>query len=419
MTYADVSLFAVRPYSRYLLVLALVSGSLGTLACQRSLSPVPTLALAGKPDDRVSIDEFGANLRLNAALDARAVRRPDPAATTAHQIEAMASHVEQRSRGVDRERLRAELALVAKRHAGPGDETAWLEEAALLLLGYSSDERGEAELSRVALDALAKDLGDDAHYREESSSSAEGVNDLLPEVRQGIGLLRMRDLDKDMSDRLLALFSAWGALEPPLRAVVLDLSECESGAVSSAITLVNTFAPGQVVLELVAREPSEGTLVRRAFRGDASFRSTGFDQLPVFVQLSSRSGVLAEAAALSLRRQRGARILGTLTAGEGRLVYYERFAWNAWFGFTVADVLASDGTPLRGHPAVPDACVRDGELVPLLERTEAAFREHCGPPGPEVRSEAVLRFVDELIAREGSSPKGGAPGTLKYGEEET
>jgi hypothetical protein len=374
---------------------------LGLIACQpRGLEPPAKLAPAGKPDDRVTIDEFSTNVSLNEAVEARAVRSPEATLAVTHQIEAMATHVERRSSGVDRVRLRAELARIAKRHAGSGNEGAWLEEATMLLLGYLSDEQAEAELSRVALEALAKDLGDDAYYREKGLGEPAGVTELLPDVRDGIGVVKLRHLYGDMGDRMLALFSGWAALDPPLRAVVLDLSECLYASGPSTVALVNTFAPGQLAYELIVRDEAQRSLIRLEYRGEAAWSSAGFSKLPVFVQLSPRSTVLAEAAALALRRHRGARVLGTLSSGDGRLVTYQRLPWNAWFGFTVADVLASDGTPLRGHPVVPDACVREGELVPLTERTEAAYRGHCGPPDSEIRTEAVLRHVQELLARE-------------------
>jgi hypothetical protein len=392
-----------------LLTVALVFSSAGVLACQPgALEPAATLTPAGKPEDRVTIDEFGANLDLNEAIEALALRRPDPRAAAAHQIDAMAVHVERHSRGVDRAGLRAALADVAKRHSGAEDQRGWLEEAAMLLLGYLSDERAEADLSRVALGALAKDLGDDAWYLEADPEAPQGRVDLLPEVRDGIGVVKLRHLDKDMGDRFLALFSGWAALEPPLRAVVLDLSECQLGATTSTLQLVNTFAPGQTAFGLLARFAEQPTPERREFRADASSRVVGFDRLPVFVQLSQRSNAFAEAVALALRRYRGARVLGTLSAGDGRVPYFHALGPDLWFGFTRAEVLASDGTPLRGHPVVPDACVHEGELLPLVERTEAAYREHCDPPDAEIRVEAVVRFVRELLVRE-STPEGVPP----------
>jgi C-terminal processing protease CtpA/Prc len=156
---------------------------------------------------------------------------------------------------------------------------------------------------------------------------------------------------------------------------------------------VNALAPGVTAFGFEYRDQESARIKQSAWRGDAEWGIAAFAKTPLFLWVSSHSTELVEAAATTLREERGAILLGEKTTGTGRLKHWQRLSKDRWFGFTVANVLDGRGAPLRDRPLYPDACPASGDFVPLQERSEAGYTARCLDPGMPANLEAALRYV--------------------------
>jgi hypothetical protein len=210
-----------------------------------------------------------------------------------------------------------------------------------------------------------------------------------------------------MGDRFLSILDGWTRGSPPTRAIVLDLARCEIAGPRAAAVIVNVFAPGRTAFELSFRDPESGKVEQRAWHGDVGPGAHVDAATPVFVITSSRTGSVAEAVAHALRNYRTARIFGGATPGSGRVMEWVRLPWQAWFGFTVADLVGVDGQSLKGRPVLPDACLGDRGMVRLSERTTEAYRAACPGAEREVSSALAIDYVRSLLLSE--PPRGTTP----------
>lgn len=362
-----------------------VVGALALLGCiQNPLRPAPDLSLARSDKESWSLDDFAANLELTDAVVEASVKRPSAKRLVDAQIAAMTEFVGARSD-------RGGASRVAPATA-EDDPRRRLTHAALELLPYLDIDSGEAQLSRVAAGALLTELGSDAEFLHEPLPGERDV-DLASELRDGVGVIRIRELGEGMSDRVLSVFNQWAALPALPRAIVLDISECEFADPTNTLALTNAVAPGLTPFQLEYRDQKSDELVRKAWHGKADWGIAAIARLPLFVWISGRSAELLEAAAGALREERGAILIGAKTAGSGRVKYWKRLANNRWFGFTTAYVLDAKGTSLRDRPLYPDACPVSGELVNLSDRGAAGYEAQCGKEAAPANLEAVLRYV--------------------------
>jgi hypothetical protein len=350
------------------------------------LRPDPSLKFDDRARDLVGLDAFFANLDLTDAVASSAVEAPPQHALVDAQIAAMSEHVRART-GRNASRLIAQAP-----DTSGGDQRVRLAEAALALLPYLAIDSGEAELGRAAATALAAQLGSDAEYLYGPPGSQRSV-DFAAELREGVGVARMRQLTEDMSDRVLAAFNQWSALAAPPRAIVLDWSECTDADPPNTAALVNALAPGATAFQFDYRDRESQRIKRSAWRGNADWGVQTLARVPLFVWVSGRSAEVVGAAALALREERGAIVLGEKTAGTGRVKHWQRLPGDRWFGFTIAYLLDGQGVSLRDRPLYPDACPVAGDILPLRESTQAEYDAECGKPGASVGLDAVLRYV--------------------------
>jgi hypothetical protein len=361
-------------------------GALALLGCASNpLKPDPNLSLPERGNRVKTLDAFVANLDLTDAIAASAVRPPAASELVDAQVAAMNAHVLSRT---GRDVL---MGTQAPSIPSMSTDRGRLGEAALALLPYLPIDSGEVELGRVAARALAEKLGSDAELTQ-TGPAAKGSIDFANDLRDGVGVLRMRRLTDNAYDRALSALNQWAALPSPPRAILLDVTECELADPPDTTRLVNALSPGQTVFQLEYRDEDTLKVERSVWRGEEGWGVSALARVPLFVWLSGRSSSLLESAAAVLREQRGATLLGSKTSGRGRLMSWRRLSDSQWFGFAVAYVLDAQGAP-RDQPLYPDACPAHGELTSLADRTSGGYDAACGEPGTPLALEAVLRYV--------------------------
>jgi hypothetical protein len=365
------------------------------VACQSIASgPAPRQGFAESEPDETPLDEFQANVEITARVDHDALRRPGLSATVDTQIAAMIAYVRAHGQG---ELHRASLDPALAPGGGGRRELRRLAGIATHLFAHLDYDDAPRELSRVAFAALAERLAGDAVYEQvDPSETTLAGNDLVISQRDGIGLLALRHMDDTLGDRVAAVLGQWTGSDRPPRAILIDLSGCEFASPAAAAGLVNTFAPGRAAFALESREPDGAELERKTFQGDAAWGAGAYAKTPLFILTSERTGSVAEAAIHALRHHRGARVLGTPTRGDGRLMIWFRLPARTRFGFAVAELYGLDGETLRGRPVIPDACEAAGGIVALAPRTAEEFRARC--TGAELAREAAIDHVRELLA---------------------
>lgn len=380
--------------------------------CVRNPLPPPRTELPRQVQQQSLLGAFEIMLELTEEVEQSALRRPPAAELVDVQISAMQRYVE----AAAGRRLDA----IAPPPSGSApnarnEQALRLSSAALSLLPYLELDTADVQLTHVAARALAARLGPDGSFVPAVSRPPPHTT-FSPELRDGIGVLRLRDVHDEMPDRLLSLLTAWSTLPSPPRAIVLDLSECEAGSVAGAAAVVNAFAAGRAAFGLEFRSRDGQGLRRRELRGEADWGGSELGKRPLFIWVSPRTHVLAEAAAIALVKHRQARVVGGLTAGSGQLKHEVALPGNARFAFTLADVLDSDGEPLRARPIVPEACPVVGQLQPLTDRSVAGYRQQCGRDDEAARLDAVLRYVSEQTpsvegAKAATASEGGSEDT--------
>lgn len=348
------------------------------------LGPEPRLEVAGLGAGDISVlEKFDANLQLTAAIATNGLRAPGLKDLVDVQIAAMHEHFRKKT-GLD------PALLERKANLDVLDDNGRLARTALVLLPYLHVDSGEQELARVAGQALAVKLGRDAQYEPVDSSPPHTV-DFAADWRDGVGVLRLRNLLNGMAQRALPVLNQWAASPSAPRAVLLDVSECESADANNTTELVNAFAPGRTVLELEYRVNGTERTERSAWRGDAGWGIAALEQVPLFIWVSGRTSPVVEAAAAMLREERSATLLGDKTAGTGRHMSWTTLAGDHWFGYTVSDVLDAHGAR-RELPLFPDACTVRDHLELLEDRTARGYDAQCSV-GSELGVEAVLKYV--------------------------
>lgn len=360
--------------------------ALGVAGCvSNPLRPEPNQPLAGSGKALLPLHDFLVNLNITDAIAAHAVRSPPQKELVDAQIDAMTAYVRSRPhQGAIDVRASSGVDIHGERHR--------LAEAALGLLPYLDVDRGEVELGRVAARALVTKLGEDAEYVSEMPGTDSAL-DFAAELRDGVGVLRLRDLSEHMADRVLLALNQWSALPEPPRAFVLDFSECESADPKNTLTLVNAFAPGQTAFQIEYRDEDKGSVEHAVWRANSDWGVPASSQVPRYAWVSHRTSELVAAAVLALRDHGGVSVLGEKTAGTGRIKHWFHLPEDRWFGFTVAYVLDANGAPLAGRPLYPDACVQRGQLAFLRERSPAVYAADCDKPSPPLELAAVLRYV--------------------------
>jgi hypothetical protein len=369
--------------------------SLAAMGCRSApKGPEPTLPLA--PVTKADIlGEFSATLALTRSVDQHAMRRPPLAAVVDAQTRAMVEHVQKHGRGEF-----DPSAFLGDRAKSDLEPLARLDNVAIRLFAFLGLDSGPRELGQVALAALAKELGDDAAFRDVETDDAIDTADVVPEMRDGIGILQVPRLSDKTVEHALVILAQWAANQPPIRAVVLDLSRCRGGSPVGATEIVSVFAPGEVVFSSDARASNAERVDRRGWRGKAGWSAPAYQKASLFVVTSARTDPIAEVVAHALRHHRTARILGGMTQGTGRVMAWYDVPWKTSFGFTIAELMDPEERPLRGRPVIPDACLRDATFVRLAERTPSAYRERCGNAGGDAPKEVVLEYVRNLLASE-------------------
>lgn len=393
---------------RFLLVTIAVSG------CGAApKGPEPTAVLDRPAREKKPFAEFAVNLSLTAAIERDAIRKPRLKDSVSAQIDAMVAYVKQHGRGEIEEAALHGPPRPEGDYAGvQADPELWrLGNAALALFQYLRIDWGPAELSGVALQALRQRLGRDAEIRPLGGESVQGEGSFTPAFREEVAYLHIRALEDDVAGRVLGVLGQWSDSDHKPRAVVVDLSDCDVANPTPAAGIFNALAPGRIALGLVFRDPNTGDLTRRAWAG-AAYES-GYARTPVFVVTSKKTAPIAEALAFALREHRGALVLGDKTEGSGRYMDWYRISPRELFGFTVADVVATDGHPLAGRAIVPDACPNPrGGVQALSERTEDTYRKECTAGGQELRQDEVIDFVLSRLPLERGSSR-----PLEHGEE--
>jgi hypothetical protein len=348
------------------------------------LHPDPNQTLAGSGKALAPLHDFLVNLNITDAIAAHAVRPPPQKELVDAQIDAMTAYV----------RSRPHQGAIELRASVPDfhGERHRLAEAALGLLPYLDVDRGEVELGRVAARALVTKLGEDAEYVSEMPGTDSAL-DFAAELRDGVGVLRLRDLSEHMADRVLLALNQWSAQPEPPRAFVLDFSECESADPKNTLTLVNAFTPGQTAFQIEYRDEDKGSVEHGVWRANSDWGVPASSRVPLYVWVSHRTSELVAAAVLVLREHGGAVVLGEKTAGTGRIKHWFHLPEDRWFGFTVAYVLDANGAPLAGRPLYPDVCVQRGQLASLREGSPAVYEADCDKPAPTLELAGVLRYV--------------------------
>lgn len=369
--------------------LAPVLAALALSACVKNpLGPAPEWELAGFGSRYISpLKTFDANVELTAAVASNGLRAPTTKELVDVQIAAMHEHFRAKT-GLD------PALLERKANLQVFHDSDRLTRTALVLVPYLHVDSGEQELARVAARALAAKLGAEAEYEPVDSSQPHKVQ-FAADFRDGIGVLRLRNLVKPMSERALPVLNQWAAAPAPPRAILLDVSECESADASATTDLVNALAPGRTLFQLEYRIDGTDRTDRSVWRGDAGWGITALEQVPLFIWVSARTSPLVEAASAMLREERAATLVGDKTAGTGRYKSWTTVS-DHWFGYTVSDVLDARGAR-RDHPLYPDVCPVRDHLELLEDRSARGYDAQCST-GPQLGLDAVLRYVAEATS---------------------
>lgn len=399
----------------------LALGSLLKLGCGGLVAPgpEPTLAFPKQPElSGDALGDFGINLRITAAVERHALRRPALFQSVDVQVEAMLAYARQHGRGALHE---PSLPRERTPKTTAAEEYERLYTFAVHAMAHLGLERGPSELSRAALDALLQALGPDATLTRAEEASPGVASDLSFAQRDGVAFLALRTIDDEVGTRVAAVLSQWAASDAPPRAVIVDLSRCEDAEPAAAAMLVHVLAPGRQAFELEVRDEKTSALQRHAFHGDAEWSQAAYAKTPVFVVVSDRTASIAEAAAHALRHHRTAHVLGTPSAGDGRLMAWFELPDQARFAFTIGDVLGVDGAPLRDRRLVPDACRSGGgALTALTLPTEEQARAVCDGSLPT--QDEAIDYARALLAAEAATHDATpAPAStpLQHGEAES
>jgi carboxyl-terminal processing protease len=164
--------------------------------------------------------------------------------------------------------------------------------------------------------------------------------------------------------------------------VILDLRNNSGGVLSEAIRVSELFLPkGRLVATVEERRRKE----RYVAENDGPQRAS-----PLVVLVNRSSAGASEIVAAALRHWRGARIVGTATAGKATVQTFTALG-GVGFNLTTARFLTADGRSIEGKGIAPDvviepptaspgALVRFGDLetdVLLLRALEVL---KLGPP---------------------------------------
>jgi len=350
---------------------------------QNPVQPEPTLAPAGNGKEQQLLRDFTAVLDLTDRIAATAMKAPSGGELVDVELAAMQAHVQART---------GRTPQLPPGVVDPnGDPRFRLAEGAIALLPELDIDSGEAELARVAARALAVRLGTDAEFRDESPFDDSPVT-FGAELSDGIGVLRIRSLTDDVGDRAVAALNQWASQTPPLRALLLDLSSCRRADPTATLTLMNALAPGRTVFQVEFKNGA-GQYERREWRTDADWGVAAVARIPLFLWVSSRTAGRLEAAALMLRDERGAQLLGQKTAGSGVVQHWYPVPGGRWLGFAAAYLFDAHGQPLQNRPVFPDACPVGGNFSVLHDRAAGGYESECGNPSAAPELPAALRYV--------------------------
>jgi hypothetical protein len=334
-----------------------------------------------------------ASIDLMARINAGAVRRPPLKVLVDAEIASMRAWVASYGRGSLEER---DLDTRAPARHGEEAEKAELFRLVVAeqrLASYLPYESGPADLESVVANTAAQLLGDDATIRQGSPENV-APSMLAPRVESDIGVLDMTDLGAGTNERIAAILEQWLAREHPLRAAVLDLSECATGQPQTAAAVAALFG-ASATLGLSFRDRT-GLVRAVMFPGNEGGRSA--ITFPLFVVTSLATGSVPEALAFALQRH-GATLLGGRTEGSGRLLLWGPKRSYGSLGFTGADLIGADDRALRGRHLLPDACVAitSGALTPLLDKSPEGYVGECQDNPGSIPSSVVVDYVTRLL----------------------
>lgn len=147
-------------------------------------------------------------------------------------------------------------------------------------------------------------------------------------------------------------------------------------------TVIGTFVSRRLAQQY--REASgraEDDVVAIAEWTDRRFRTRRLSQKPfegaIAVLINRGSGSASEITAQALREQRGARIVGTRSAGAVLASVYTRLPHGFELQYPVTDYVSAKGVRLEGNPVEPDvvvAAIRTPESDPVVERAIEFWR---------------------------------------------
>lgn len=364
---------------------------------QNSVQPEPTLTPMGNGKTQALLHDFKAVLDVTDEVAAVAMKAPPRGELVDVELAAMQAHVQARTG-------RAPSPL-------PGidpstDDRYRLAEGAIALLPELDIDSGEAELAHVAARALAIRLGTEAELRDGSPFDESPVT-FAAELSEGIGVLRLRSLSDDVGDRAVAALNQWASQTPPPRAVLLDVSSCRRADPTATLALMNALAPGRAVFQVEFKNDA-GEYERREWKSDADWGVAAVARMPLFLWVSGRTAALLEAAALVLREERGAQLLGEKTAGSGVVKHWYPLPGDRWLGIAAAYLFDGQGQPLQNRPLFPDACPVGGSLGTLHDRTAGGYETECGKPSAPLELAVALRYIGTATGESSSPPAAAA-----------
>lgn len=154
-------------------------------------------------------------------------------------------------------------------------------------------------------------------------------------------------------------------------------------------TIIGTFVSRRLAQQYrESQRQAEDDVVAIARWTDRHFRTRRLNQKPfegaIVVLINRGSGSASEITAQALREQRGARIVGTRSAGAVLASVYTRLPHGFELQYPVTDYVSAKGVRLEGNPVEPDvvvAAVRTPDSDPVLERAIEFWRaEKDGGP---------------------------------------
>jgi hypothetical protein len=380
------------------LVIAL---ALGSSACSPvDAGPEPVIPLGALPRPSPAPEGLSELVDATIAVNELALRRPELGDLVDAELDAMSAYVQRHGRGFRGLPPPQEAAREGSGPHVPEPEMAHrrrLSRGAVTLLGYLPFETHSDVLARVGVAALARQLDDDARLQNEDPLATATTGDIAAELREGLARIAIPRFDDTVKDQVASAFLQWNALPARPRALVLDLSTCDSGGPRAPAALVNALAPGLPAFRVSHRDGATQQVVHTTWQGAAGWGRAALDEAPVFVITSERTAGLAEAVAHALRRHRSATIVGRATAGSGVVNHRIRLPWGTWFEFTLAELHGADGQPLRGRPVVPDACVTREGIAALPDPTLEAYGDLCGNAPEQLDREEIVEYVKRLL----------------------